>query len=54
MSIVTTRALEMLQDRNLTNHVYHSELADRIFTAISTRYAAALADAVTQAATALR
>ena len=38
--------LSMLQDRNLTTHVYHSQLADRIFTAISTRYAAALADAV--------
>lgn len=46
--------LELLQDRNLTSHVYHSELADRIFTAISTRYAAALADAVKQAAMALR
>ena len=38
--------LAMLQDRNLTTHVYHSQLADRIFTAISTKYAAALADAV--------
>ena len=46
--------LEMLTDRNLTSHVYHSQLADRIFTAVSTRYAAALADAVKQAAIALR
>ena len=46
--------LEMLQDRNLTSHVYHAELADRIFEAISTRYAAALADAVSRAAIAMR
>ena len=46
--------LEMLQDRNLTSHVYHSELADRIFAAINTRYAAALTDAVRQVSIALR
>lgn len=46
--------LEMLQDRNLTSHVYHSELADRIFGAINTRYAAALTDAITQVSIALR
>ncbi len=45
--------IEMLQDRNLTSHVYHSELAERIFTAISTRYTAALADAVKLAAIAI-
>ena len=45
--------LEMLTDRNLTSHVHHSQLADRIFTAVSTRYAAALADAVKLAAIAL-
>lgn len=46
--------LEMLQDSNLTSHVYHSELADRIFAAISARYAAALTDAVKQVSIALR
>ncbi len=46
--------LEMLQDRDLTSHVYHSELADRIYPAINTRYAAALTDAVMRVTTALR
>ena len=46
--------LEMLQDRNLTSHVYHSELADRIFAAIDMRYAAALTDAVERVSIALR
>ncbi len=46
--------LDMLQDRNLTSHVYHAELAGRIFTAITTRYAAAIADAVALAAATLR
>ncbi len=46
--------LEMLQDRNLTSHVDHSELADRIFAAIDTRYAAALTDAVERVSIALR
>ncbi len=45
--------LDMLQDRNLTSHVYHAELAGRIFTAITTRYAAALTDAVARAAATL-
>jgi predicted nucleotidyltransferase len=45
--------LEMLQDRNLTSHICHSELADRIFAAINTRYAAALTDAVKQVSIAL-
>ena len=44
----------MLQDRNLTSHVYHSELAERIFVAINTRYAAALTEAVVQVSIALR
>lgn len=38
--------LEMLRDRNLTSHVYHHQIAERIFTAIRARYANALADAV--------
>ena len=45
--------LRMLEDRNLTSHVYHAELADRIFAAISGQYAAALADTVKRAATTL-
>ena len=46
--------LEMLEDRNLTSHVYHAKLAERIFLAVSMRYAAALSDTITRAAAALR
>ena len=45
--------LEMLQDRNLTSHVYHSQLAERIFTAISMRYAPALIEAIKRSRIAL-
>jgi nucleotidyltransferase substrate binding protein (TIGR01987 family) len=38
--------LEMLRDRNLTSHVYHVDLAERIFAAIRDRYAAALEESV--------
>lgn len=41
--------LDMLRDRNLTSHVYHSDLATSIFEAVQGRYAAALAEAVTRA-----
>ncbi len=44
---------EMLRDRNLTSHVYHHQIAERIFTAIRARYAEALADAVKLARAAL-
>lgn len=55
MGIVTDEALwlEMLRDRNLTSHVYHLDLADRIFTAIRDRYAAALENTIKLARTAL-
>jgi Nucleotidyltransferase substrate binding protein like len=38
--------LDMLRDRNLTSHVYHHQIAERIFVAIQGRYAGALAEAV--------
>jgi nucleotidyltransferase substrate binding protein (TIGR01987 family) len=48
LGIVTDEALwlEMLRDRNLTSHVYHVDLAERIFEAIRDRYAAALEETV--------
>lgn len=45
--------LDMLADRNLTSHVYHSALATRIFEAVRDRYAHALAEGVAQARAAL-
>jgi nucleotidyltransferase substrate binding protein (TIGR01987 family) len=55
MGIVTddTLWLEMLRDRNLSSHVYHVDLAERIFTAIRDRYAAALVEAIKLARAAL-
>jgi nucleotidyltransferase substrate binding protein (TIGR01987 family) len=41
--------LDMLRDRNLTSHVYHSDFAISIFEAIQSRYAPALADGVLRA-----
>ncbi|HEY4187242.1 MAG TPA: HI0074 family nucleotidyltransferase substrate-binding subunit [Polyangia bacterium] len=41
--------LDMLRDRNLTSHVYHHQIAERIFVAIQSRYAHALAEAVGRA-----
>ncbi len=45
--------LEMLQDRNLTSHVYHHQIAERIFVAIRTRYVHALVDVVGRARAAI-
>jgi nucleotidyltransferase substrate binding protein (TIGR01987 family) len=55
IGIVTDEALwlEMLRDRNLSSHVYHVDLAERIFTAIRDRYAAALEETIKLARTAL-
>jgi nucleotidyltransferase substrate binding protein (TIGR01987 family) len=55
LGIVTDEArwLEMLRDRNLTSHVYHVDLAERIFEAIRDRYAAALEETVKLARSAL-
>ena len=55
LGIVTDEALwlEMLRDRNLTSHVYHVDLAERIFEAIRDRYAAALEETVRLARSAL-
>jgi nucleotidyltransferase substrate binding protein (TIGR01987 family) len=55
MGIVTDEALwlEMLRDRNLTSHVYHVDLADRIFTSIRDRYVAALEETIKLARTTL-
>ena len=38
--------LEMLQDRNLTSHVYHHQIAARIFAAIRAHYVDALVETV--------
>lgn len=38
--------LEMLRDRNLTSHVYHQQIAQRIFEAIRARYSNALAEVI--------
>lgn len=38
--------LEMLRDRNLTSHVYHHQIAARIFAAIRSHYSDALAETV--------
>lgn len=38
--------LEMLHDRNQTTHVYHHQVADRIYQAIKTRYASALSETI--------
>jgi len=48
MGIVKDEALwlDMLRDRNLSSHVYHVDLAERIFVAVRDRYAAALAESV--------
>lgn len=45
--------LDMLRDRNLTSHVYHADLAERIFAAVRDCYAAALGEAVGLARAAL-
>jgi nucleotidyltransferase substrate binding protein (TIGR01987 family) len=45
--------LDMMSDRNLTSHIYHPEVAERIFVAIATRYAHALSTTVTQVHAAL-
>ena len=41
--------LNMLADRNLTSHIYHVDVADRIFAAIRDRYLAAFRQTVTRA-----
>jgi nucleotidyltransferase substrate binding protein (TIGR01987 family) len=48
MGIVKDEALwlDMLRDRNLSSHVYHVDLAERIFAAVRDRYAAALGETV--------
>jgi nucleotidyltransferase substrate binding protein (TIGR01987 family) len=48
MGIVKDEALwmDMLRDRNLSSHVYHVDLAERIFVAVRDRYAVALAESV--------
>jgi nucleotidyltransferase substrate binding protein (TIGR01987 family) len=48
MGIVKDEALwlDMLRDRNLSSHVYHVDLAERIFAAVRDRYAPALAESV--------
>jgi nucleotidyltransferase substrate binding protein (TIGR01987 family) len=41
--------LDMLADRNATSHVYHHQVAERIFLAIETRYRRALGSAIASA-----
>ena len=45
--------LDMLRDRNLTSHVYHLDVADRIFAAIRDHYVDALEQTVRLARDAL-
>lgn len=55
MGVVKDEALwlDMLRDRNLTSHVYQADLAEKIFSAIRDRYAAALRETVKLARAAL-
>ena len=41
--------LDMLADRNATSHVYHHQIAERIFLAVETRYRRALGSAIASA-----
>lgn len=46
--------LAMLEDRNATSHVYHHQVAERIFLAVEQRYARALASAIRLAGATLK